>query len=130
MSHRHELSRPEGVHRWDGFISEQSGLQIRSLGEDLIKGQRLAPGLEGLCRIEIRGEGVGGEMASRREKGHVQRHGGGNEVARAGTPCPDRLSVQLDGPRAGRVQEIRQQGREKMPTIAHFLSILLWQHLH
>lgn len=73
---------------------------------------------------------MGGEMASRREKGHAQRHGGGNEVARAGTPCPDQLSAQLDSPRPGRGKEIRQQGREKMLTVARFLSILLRQHLH
>lgn len=70
---------------------------------------------------------MGGEMASRREKGHAQRRGGGNEVV--GTPCPDQLSAQLDSPRPGRVKEIRQQGRAKMLTIAHFLSILLRQHL-
>lgn len=46
-----------------------------------------------------------------------------------GTPCPDQLSAQLDSPRPGRVKEIRQQGRAKMLTIAHFLSILLRQHL-
>lgn len=54
--------------------------------EDLIKGQRLTLGLEGLGRIEIRGEewggGGGGETApNRREKGHMQRQGGRNKVA-------------------------------------------------
>lgn len=73
---------------------------------------------------------MGGGMASRREKGHAQRHGGGNEVARAGTPCPDRLSAQLDSPRPAGVKETRQQGREKMPTIARFVCVLLWQNLH
>ena len=130
MSHRHGLSRPEGVRGRDGFISEQSGLQIRRLGEDLIQGQRLARDLKGTCRIEIRGGEVGGELASKREKGHVQRLGGRKEVARAGTPCPDRLSTQLDSPRLRRVKEIRQRSREKMPATARFLSSLLWQHFH
>lgn len=44
---------------------------------NLIKGQRLTPGLEGLCRTETKGEVVGGETAStKREKGCTPRHGG------------------------------------------------------
>ena len=130
VSHRHGLSRPEGVRRRDGFISEQSGLQIRRLGEDLIQGQRLARDLKGTCRTEIRGDEVGGELASKREEGHVQRLGGRKEVARAGAPFPDRLSAQRDGPGLRRVKEIRQQGREKMPATVRFLSSLLRQHFH
>ena len=73
---------------------------------------------------------MGGELASKREKGHVQRLGGRKEVVRAGAPCPDCLSAQLDSPGLRKVKEIRQRGREKMPATARFLSSLLWQYFH
>lgn len=75
---------------------------------NLIKGQRLMPGLEGLCRTETKGEVVGGETAStKREKGHTRRHGGRKEVARAGMPCSARPNAPLESPGLG---ERKQSG--------------------
>lgn len=85
------------------FLPIRVGFRKGVLKEtNLIKGQRLTPRLESLCRIETKGEVVGGETAStKRKKGHTQRHRGRNEVARAGMPCPARLNAPLESPGPG-----------------------------
>ena len=114
---------------WVYFRRERASDQEFST-DGLTRGKRPTPRFKCSCGIEIRGEVMGGEMASRRKTGHKPRHGSRNKVAGAGTPCPDRLRAQLESPRPRRVTAIRQEVREKPPDTAHFLSGVLWQHFH
>lgn len=98
-----------------------------SSSDNLTKGRRLTLCLECSHGTEIR-EVMGRETASRRKKGHKQRHGGEKSGGRGRHSGPDPPSAQLESPRPGTVTAIRQQVREKLPNRARFLSIVLWQH--
>lgn len=97
-----------------GFRSEVSGTCSS-------KARGLHWASKGLCRIEIRGEAVCGEMASGRERGHAQRHRRRKKVARAGPPHRGQLSAQLTAPGPeGEGDQAARQGDD-----ACFLSLLL-----
>lgn len=86
---------------WGGLISEWSGLQMGSLQGTTALKARGSHGAWDAPLTEIRGEVVGGEMASRRKKGHSKGTEVRNKVAGADTPGPDPLSAQWKAPGPG-----------------------------